>query len=240
MQANNDNAFLPMTALKLYVRLVCLLAACWLFTDGTSAQIIGQPPISGNAASSVEWGCSPCCYVLNKSSRAVRATIMGSGVNVGVNIAPGQRSTFPFANDCIRGGFAIGVAFIEQTSMSSQAAPPASPPRPAPEARKIVINNLCPYAVSVRLEWYSTSDLKDKSKGTYKIPGKTQSYIGRNETAFDPRITLTYSISEDRISVSHGETAKVMAVDPDGDYVTRTDCPSLRGGQAPAPPPLPP
>lgn|SRR6185295_17048478 len=79
----------------------------------TRAQIIGGA--SGSAAGWIEYGCGPCCFVRNMSSKRIRATLaLALGASVTETVFPNQTKTFTLNGSCLTSGFGIFADFIDQ------------------------------------------------------------------------------------------------------------------------------
>jgi len=82
--------------------------AAW--TAPAGAQYLGG--VSGNAKGDVTAGCSTCCYVENKGSKAITATVvMALGASVTYTVAPGERQVFMLGSSCVTSGFGLVVNY---------------------------------------------------------------------------------------------------------------------------------
>ncbi len=75
------------------------------------AQFMGG--VAGTAKSEVEAGCGPCCYVVNKSSKPIRATVaLALGAGVSLTVSPGEKQVFMLGNTCVTSGFGLFVDYL--------------------------------------------------------------------------------------------------------------------------------
>lgn len=86
-------------------------ALSMLLAAPSQAQLLGG--VQGNAAGWVEAGCNACCFVVNKSSKRIKATLaLAMGSSISQTVFPGDRKTFTLGQNCMTSGFALIVEFI--------------------------------------------------------------------------------------------------------------------------------